>query len=888
MQDRSNDKTGVAIRPSVVSSASTAPWRQSVSLGMLTVAAVVGPMLATIGLFVGSTKREAPDVFALITGALLLPALKLGHRRSVRRRAMAAILIILAVAIYLTARAGLGAGLSAVMLTSCVLGVIIGGRGPGFAMMGATAVAQVIIGLLVVKRILLLDPREVDPLLLRNWFRMAASTFLLAVLLASVVDFAIRHIEASAHATTRTLEQLRLAHEAVRENEERYRSLVDHALDGVLLTSPTGETLEANPAICKILQRTSEEVCAIGKDGVVDPTDPRIGRLLEERRLTGRTRGEITMVRKDGSKVPVEMASALFVDRHGALRSSMSIRDLTERKRTERDQRLLAELGAVLSPIRYEESLNDVAPLLVRDLADFGIFYLVQPDGELTRVAAAARDPEQAWIAEALIKMRRAVRPDHPAFEVLTSQKPLFQDARPERIDPSTSTPEHLRALQAAGLKHILFVPLLLGETCLGVLALCSSSEPQREEDVPLALEIGRRCALFIESARLHRSAKRALDDLQEADRRKDEFLAMLSHELRNPLTPILTAAELLARREAGDEELGAKYRGVIVRQVRHMKRLLDDLMDVSRVSRGKIELQRERVDLNALLLQAADVSRQLIVEKRHELSLALAPHAIAVDADPVRLVQVFDNLINNAAKYTEPGGHVAVASVVENGEAVVTVRDDGVGMTPELLGRAFDLFAQGNRSLDRTQGGLGVGLTLVRLLVELHGGSVRASSEGPGRGSELVVRLPLAAPAESSRLMPTPSASDGMTAPLRVLVVDDNVDVAQGLGQLLQRLGHEVALAHDGPSALAAVGAAPPDLVLLDIGLPGMDGYAVGAALRAGGHTRMTLVAISGYGRTEDLRRSRATGFDRHLVKPIDFAQLEQVTREVAASRPR
>ena len=203
-------------------------------------------------------------------------------------------------------------------------------------MVGVAALAYVIVGTLVVRRIILLDPREVDPLLLRNWFRMAASTSLSAILLASVIDFVIRHIEANVRATARAFDDLRHAHEALRESEERHRSLVDHALDGVLLTNPTGEILEANPAICRILQRTTEEVCALGRDGVIDPKDPRLARLLEERGRTGRARGEITMVRKDGSKVPVEIASALFLDRHGALRSSMSIRDLTERKRAER------------------------------------------------------------------------------------------------------------------------------------------------------------------------------------------------------------------------------------------------------------------------------------------------------------------------------------------------------------------------------------------------------------------------------------------------------------------------------------------------------------------------------------------------------------------------
>jgi PAS domain S-box-containing protein len=385
---------------------------------------------------------------------------------------------------------------------------------------------------------------------------------------------------------------------------------------------------------------------------------------------------------------------------------------------------------------------------------------------------------------------------------------------------------------------------------------------------------------------RLERDRERALNDLREADRHKNEFLAMLAHELRNPLTPIVTAVEILARVEAGDEDLAAKHREVIARQVRHMKRLLDDLLDVSRVSLGKIALQKERVDLNLLLQQAAELSRPLIVDKRHWLSFALAPQPIALEADPTRLVQVFDNLISNAAKYTDPDGHIAIVSAVENGEAVVKVRDDGMGMKPDLLARAFDLFVQGTRPLDRTQGGLGVGLTLVRTLVELHGGRVAAFSEGPGRGSELVVRLPLPAHATPSPPGPAAAAHDRASAPLRVLVVDDNVYVAEGLGDLLRLLGHDVVLAHDGPAALAAAGVARPDLVLLDIGLPGMDGYGVAAQLRAAGHTQAALVAITGYGRKDDLLRSRKAGFDGHLVKPIDVPQLERLCLEVGSRR--
>jgi PAS domain S-box-containing protein len=377
-----------------------------------------------------------------------------------------------------------------------------------------------------------------------------------------------------------------------------------------------------------------------------------------------------------------------------------------------------------------------------------------------------------------------------------------------------------------------------------------------------------------------------ALQELKEADRRKDTFLAMLSHELRNPLSPILNAVEILSRVGAGDPKMAARYRAVIVRQVQHMKRLLDDLLDVSRVSQDKIQLRKERLDLSALLVQALEVSRPLIIEKEQKLSVSLARGSLPVEADPTRIVQVFANLLNNAAKYSDRGGHIAVGVTVEGDEAVVKVRDDGVGMSQELLDRAFDLFMQETRSLDRAQGGLGIGLTMVRSLVKMHGGSVRAFSEGLGRGSELVVRLPLApAAAAAPAARDAPLAAEATGGPLRVLVVDDNVDAARSLGDLLALLGHEVTLAHDGPAALAIAVSAPPELVLIDIGLPGMDGYAVAEALRKVGLEGAALIAVTGYGREEDVRRAREAGFDRHLTKPVEFAVLHQITTELRGS---
>jgi PAS domain S-box-containing protein len=379
---------------------------------------------------------------------------------------------------------------------------------------------------------------------------------------------------------------------------------------------------------------------------------------------------------------------------------------------------------------------------------------------------------------------------------------------------------------------------------------------------------------------------KRAEQDLREADRRKDEFLAMLAHELRNPLGPILNAAEVLACTGPELPEITAKFRTVIARQVQHMKRLLDDLLDVSRVSQGKIQLRTEPVELGALLAQAVEVSQPILGEKRQQLAIQRGAAPLPLDADPTRLLQVFANIINNAAKYTDAGGHISITASVEGGEAVVAVRDDGVGMAPELLDRAFDLFVQETRSLDRAQGGLGIGLTMVRTLVKLHGGSVRAFSDGPGRGTQIVVRLPLARRHAGQEARATAEAPHPPAAALRVLVVDDNTDAARALGRLLEILGHQVAVAHDGPAALDAASALRPELVLLDLGLPGMDGYAVAARLKETGHRPAALVALTGHGQAEHRQRSSDAGFDHHLVKPVDFALLRRITTELQRGR--
>jgi two-component system, sensor histidine kinase len=364
---------------------------------------------------------------------------------------------------------------------------------------------------------------------------------------------------------------------------------------------------------------------------------------------------------------------------------------------------------------------------------------------------------------------------------------------------------------------------------------------------------------------------------LRTNDRRKDEFLAILAHELRNPLAPISNSLHIF-RLLRGTDPMAGRVGEMMERQVNHLVRLVDDLLEVSRITRGKIELRKEVVQVASVLRNAIEASRPLLDAAGHTLDVDLPRAPLLVLADGVRLAQVFSNLLNNAAKYTDPGGRIALSARVEGRDVAVSVRDTGTGIPVEMLGRVFEMFTQVEREAGRAQGGLGIGLTLVKNIVELHGGTVQAFSEGAGRGSEFVVRLPLAAAG-----MPEPpasaSAGRGQLAGKRILVVDDNRDAASSLAHLLNLLGAEAGVAHDGAGALATLASRRHDLVLLDIGMPGMDGYEVARRIRCRPELRdLKVVALTGWGQEDDVRRSIAAGFDSHLIKPVDVATLEDL----------
>ena len=388
------------------------------------------------------------------------------------------------------------------------------------------------------------------------------------------------------------------------------------------------------------------------------------------------------------------------------------------------------------------------------------------------------------------------------------------------------------------------------------------------------------------ERSRLEKKTHEQAAALADLHRRKDEFLAMLSHELRNPLAPIANAVQLL-RLVPDEAPLQQKARAIIERQVSQLTRLVDDLMEVSRVTTGRIRLRLEAVLANGAVERAVETARPLIDGHRHELTLALSPQPIWLHADPARLEQIVVNLLTNAAKYTDPGGHIWLTVQQEGEEAVLRVRDTGVGIAPEILPRIFDLFTQAERSLDRSQGGLGIGLALVQRLVEMHGGTVAASS-ALGEGSEFVVRLPTVPPPQPQASSPPAEKAQPAGPSLRVLVVDDNVDTVTTLAMLVQESGHEVRTAYDGSAVLEVALDYRPNLVLLDIGLPGLNGYEVAKQLRQQPALQnAVLVAMTGYGRESDRQRSREAGFHHHLVKPGDFGKVLQILATVSDAPP-
>ncbi len=572
-------------------------------------------------------------------------------------------------------------------------------------------------------------------------------------------------------------------------------------------------------------------------------------------------------------------------------------------------------LGAVdyiLSPVRADVLRSKVKVFV--ELYQMQSRTRAMAEAEAARRVAEEATRRSSFLAHASHELGASLDLESGMRKLLDLLVPGVCDAAAVRVEkepghfttlsaPSDFPPPLAAALEASmanarivekeseDLSATLGYPLPVGDRVIGACALGYAGRPPGDRG--LLEELMGRAAIALDNARLYRSLKREIarsrqaeEELQEANRRKDEFLAMLSHELRNPLAPIRNAVEVIRRVAPPDSTL-VMARDVIDRQARLLARLVDELLDVSRISQGKIVLKKEPVELLRVVQQGVETVRPFVESRSQRLSVEVTPRPVWLSGDAARLSQIFSNLLNNASKYTPEGGRIRLSASAEDGEARIVVEDDGSGIEPALLPRVFELFVQGERGLDRAAGGLGIGLTLVKRLVELHGGRVTAYSAGPGRGSAFTVCLPcLSAVGDAGEISQPVMRTDAKVYGRRVLVVDDNVDAAESTAAYLRLEGHEVKTVNDGAEALASVRVFAPHVIVLDIGLPGVDGYAVARRLREEGDTsHALLIALTGYGQKEDRERAREAGFDYHFTKPANPQEIQLAIERGRAS---
>ena len=622
----------------------------------------------------------------------------------------------------------------------------------------------------------------------------------------------------------------REANAALRESEERFRNLADHAPVMVWVAEPDGTISFLSKSWYEFTGQTPGEIIADAITEAVHPDDRDRVVASAQAALVRREpyREEHRLRRRDGEYRWVLCAAVPRLGGDGRFLGFVgSILDITERKRAEdavadertRLRHLLGQVPAIINFLRGPELTFEYAhPRLSAML------------GGRELIGRAALD----------------------AMPELTEGPYLGQLHRVYW----TGVPEHGTDVRGDTHWRYVFLPVRgPGGEIEGVMTF----------DIDVTAEV-----------RARQRVEALMEKAEAATRAKDEFLAMLGHELRNPLAPIVATLDILQLRSGGTL---ARELGVIERQVDHLRRLVDDLLDVSKIARGKITLERERLSMRAMVMQAVEVAGALLDERQHRVRV-LAAADVQVEGDRHRLIQVFANLLTNAAKYTEPGGRVEVRLVRAGAQAVVTVRDSGNGIPAELLPRIFERFAQGPRSVDRGAGGLGLGLAIVKSLVELHGGTVEAASPGPGRGSTFTVRLPIAPPARAGT--GSEAAAPAEVRRRRILVVDDNLEAARALAGVLEVAGHEVTVAGDGRRALEVAATFRPEVAFLDLGMPVMDGFELARRLGEEAPEPPAMIALTGYGQEADRARTTAAGFAAHLTKPARLADLEQALAEV------
>jgi PAS domain S-box-containing protein len=625
---------------------------------------------------------------------------------------------------------------------------------------------------------------------------------------------------------TRDLTERRMNEERLRVSEERFRMMVEGVRDyAIFLIDPSGYVATWNAGAQRIKGYLPEEI--IGKHfSQFYPAEARERnwpqRELEEALRLGRFEDEGWRLRKDGTRFWANVVITPLRDRDGVHRGFSKItRDLTERR--EQEERLR----------QSEERFR----LLLEGIEDYAV-YMLDPEGRVTSWNGGAQRIT-GYSADEIVgqSFERFYSPEdvaagRPAAELRTAMLNRRAEDTGWRV-------------RKDGTRFWADV----------VVTALHDEEGRMRGFAKVVRDL---------------SEKKRIENLEEQGRHLTEFLAMLAHELRNPLAPIRNALGIMAlSRDMAPQAAWA--RDVIERQTTHLTRLVDDLLDVSRITRGKLSMHTASMDVNAAVQRAVEAARPLIDSRKHQLEVKLAPREVVINGDMTRLVQVVVNLLNNAAKYTPEAGRISVEVGTLQDDAIVRVRDNGIGIPAHMMEHVFDLFAQGERSLARTEGGLGIGLTLARRIVALHGGSIKAQSAGAHKGSEFVVRLPLLRD-YAAALPPLAGARTQSTVQKRsIVVVDDNADAAESMAMLLRTLGHEVRVEHDGAAALRELTAQMPDVVLLDIGLPGLNGYEVAKRVRSqpGGQS-VRIYALTGYGQEDDRRRSLEAGFDGHLVKPV------------------
>ena len=651
-------------------------------------------------------------------------------------------------------------------------------------------------------------------------------------------------------------------------SQQQSEALLAAARDGVIVVDDARTFVDANPAACRLFGVSAPDLLGRRFDDFLEP-----GVELEAAwRIflrSGEQAGELRVIRPDGEVRHVEYsATARFVaGRHLAILRDIAGRKLAEAERVElqrREQLRLRETETLLAVSRALSSTRDptetmrrVAREIARALgADMVGAYLADPSAESLWPNAGYRVPRH--MLDAFRRIPIPIKGHRAIEEAWVHRRAVWTDDMPG--DPRVDR-EILRHFPH---QSDLFVPIRIQDEPVGGFFVIwwTARRSITEWEISLVQGISDLAGIFLENAQLYR-------ETAEANRAKDEFLATLSHELRNPLGAIVNAASALDREGIG-EDRAARLRQIIHRQTHHLTRLVDDLLDVARATAGKIALNRQPIDL-------ADVAGGCVRSLResgraHHRRVTIRVESVIVNADPTRLAQVVTNLLDNAVKFTPAGGLVDVDVLREGQEGVIRVTDRGIGIAPEMLPRVFDLFAQAEQPLERSVGGLGIGLALSRRLVEMHRGTITAASEGHGRGAQFTVRLPVEA-------MPTPSPAPAVPVPKRartILVIEDNDDARESLRLLLESLGHRVLAAVDGHQGVAQALEHHPEVLLIDLGLPGLDGYEVARTVRASpGGKSAVLIAVTGYGQAQDRRRSTEAGFDAHLVKPVSQSLL-------------